>query len=477
MSNKNLLKSIFGYSISSWINVLFGLLYTVLSTRMLDPDVYGSISLFMNSSETVMYIICLGLDSSLIRFFNERPNNESKEIFQTKLILFSFINLFVVLFFVTIFLNKFEMFMFGRMSWFLTILLFVSAYTQLLLRFLNILYRMSFDIKKYTIQNILIQSSTKMLVLVAALYDPKFETIISVQVLGIAVIGISYIVLQKEIFTTKVFCKSNMIKNLVAGYTPVIKFALFSAPVYIMSYLNIVVTQNIVRAYLGVISLGIYSSVAIFGSLFSSTVSRGFSTFWSAYVYKNYKTDNDKIKEMSNYIVLVGILSMSVFVFLKDLLYVFIGERFQDGIYFFAMILSVNVIDFLSQASCYGINIARKNYITAFTNCLYVIANAIGVYIAASIWGLVGVAFSVMIIKSLYFWINTIISQKFYESIDGFGKIFLGWLLILIIASLPALGLDSIYIGLLNACLVGASVGIFYKQYKYVFLKLTIKLN
>lgn len=468
---RSFLRDIFGYSISSWVNVIIGMLYTVLSTRILTPDIYGSISLFMNSSEAVMYLICLGLDASFIRFFHERPNDESKELFQTKLIFLVTINLlFVYLIFTLLFFEKINSIMFGKTSWLLTVLLFVSSYTQLLLRFLNISYRMSFNIKKFTIQNILIQSSTKILVLIAACFSPNFEFIITTQVIGITVVAITYVFLQRKFFTGDVLDRNGVCfrENLVA-YLPVIKFALCSAPVYITSYFNIVVLQNIIKIILGVNSLGIYSSVSIFGALFSSTISKGFSTFWSAYVYKNYNNDNRRIKEMSNYIVLVGLVSMALFVLFKDALYIFIGDEYQSGIVFFTMILSVNVVDLLSQAGYYGIDIAKKNYITAITTSIYVALNALCVYYSAIYFGLVGVAFSVMLIKVILFYVNTLIAQRFYRSIDNMIRFSIGMLLILLIAILPALGLDKIYIDFAVFSLLVLSTIVFNKQYKRVF--------
>lgn len=474
-NEKSLIKSIFLFSISSWVNIVLGLVYTILSTRLLSPEIYGSVSVFMSSSNTLMYIICLGLDASLIRFFNERPNNESKQKFQTKMLFLVTINMLVIFFMATVlFFDQFNMFMFGRLSWFLTIMLFFSAYAHLLLRFLNISYRMSFDSKKYTIQNILIQSSTKVLTLVAALFNPTYEVVVLFQVTGIAIITVTYFIIQKNEIVENIF-KDN-VRNIYVGYSQVIKFALFSAPLYISTNINILLLQNIIRTTLGAVMLGIYSSVAIFGTLFSA-ISTGFSTFWSAYVYKNYDEDQKKIQEMSDYIVIVGLALICCFVLFKDILYLFIGKEYQEGIRFFSMMLSANVIDLLSQASYYGIDIVKKNYITAITNCVYLVINAVGAYCGAVRWGIIGAAFCIMLAKVLLFTINTVIAQHYYKSIAHPIKFFFGLFMILSVAVLPALDLKNLGVYVIVLLIILVEVLVFFKQFNNIYYAILDKFK
>lgn len=464
MSNeKSFVKSIFGFSISSWINIIFGFLYTILSTRLLIPEVYGMVSIFMSSSNTLMYVICLGLDASLIRFFNERPNSEKKQQYQTKTLFLITINLLVVFFIATVFLfDWFNMFMFGRLSWFLTIMVFVSAYAHLLLRFFNISYRMSFDIKKYTIQNVLIQSGTKIFTLVAALFKPTYETVILFQVCGIVFITLAYLILQrKDLFSSNLITKG---ERMFSGYSPVIKFALFSAPLYISMNLNTLLAQNIIKLTLGEVALGVYSSVAIFGTLFSA-VSAGFSTFWSAYIYKNYNSEQKKIETMSDYILLIALLAICGFVFFKDLLYVFIGEKYKDGIYFFSIVLMTNVIDLLSQATYYGIDIVKKNYITAITNCCYVAVNAIFVYIGARQWGVIGAVICMMTAKIILFSINTLIAQQFYKSIQNNMRFVIGFMMIIAVSIIPSFHQGIVISDIMVLIIFIISVFLFKNQY------------
>ena len=474
-NEKSLVKSIFGFSISSWVNIVFGLLYTILSTRLLAPEVYGMVSVFMNSSNVLMYIICCGLDASLIRFFNERPNLETKQTFQTKTLVISTVNLLVVFLISTVFLfEQFNSFMFGRLSWFLTVMLFVSAYAHLLLRFFNISYRMSFDIKRYTIQNILIQSSTKILTLIAAFMNPTYEVVIAFQVIGIVIITTIYSIIQRK----ELLCLNSLTikKGYFEGYAPVIKYAVFSAPLYISATLNLLLAQNVIKNVLGKTILGVYSSVAIFGTLFSA-ISTGFSTFWSAYVYKNYDNSRDKITSMSDYITLIAILAMSGFVLCKDILYLFIGEKYYSGIRFFSIVLMTNVIDLLSQATYYGIDIVKKNHITAITNCVYVCINALGAYLGAVRWGIIGATCCMLVSKLILFSLNTIIAQRYYKSIASVNRFIMGLIMIIVIAILPSFNMNIIKTSMIVLFMLGLSLLIYKEQYSLIFIMVKGKIR
>lgn len=472
---EGLIKSIFSYSISSWINIFVGLFYTIISTRVLAPEVYGMVSIFLSASNTIMYVVCLGLDASFIRFFNERPNEEKQNTFSFKLlfvitvvVLVSFLGTTILCF------EWFNQYMFGRVSWFLTIMLYTSVYSNLLLRFFNIIYRMSFNVKQYTIQNILIQSSMKLLVLIAALFNPTYEVVILFQVVGIALITAIYLKLQwKDIVPPLKWFKNNRIS--FCGYGSVFKYALFSAPLYISTNINVLLTQQAVRSSLGSTALGIYAAVNIFATLFGA-VQTGFSTFWSAYIYKNYDKEQEKIIAMTDYVMLVGTVSLGMFVILRKPLYLFIGEQYQSSVSFFTLILMVNVFNLLAQSTIYGIDIVKKNYITAITNCMYVVVNAIAVGIAAKGFGLLGVAYAVMIARLVLFIVNTIIAQHYYKTITNCTKFVFELILIITIAATPTFSSYTYAAEIITVCLMIFMAFIYKKQYSQIlgFLKTKI---
>lgn len=80
MSNQkeSLTLGILKYSISTWINLIVGLLSVVVTTRLINPHDYGLITIFISSTAFLMYILTLGLDSAFIRFYNDPPKGNTQ---------------------------------------------------------------------------------------------------------------------------------------------------------------------------------------------------------------------------------------------------------------------------------------------------------------------------------------------------------------------------------------------------------------
>ena len=86
---ESILKGTLKYSISTWINLIVGFISVIITTRIINPEVYGQISIFFSVSSVLMYFLTLGLDGALIRFYNEPPNGETSNQLIFKCIIIS----------------------------------------------------------------------------------------------------------------------------------------------------------------------------------------------------------------------------------------------------------------------------------------------------------------------------------------------------------------------------------------------------
>ena len=88
---ESLIKGVFKYSISTWANLVLGLLSVIITTRVLAPGDYGMITLFFSATASLMFIISFGMDGAYIRYYNEPPAGNTinqllyKNIFYTTL--------------------------------------------------------------------------------------------------------------------------------------------------------------------------------------------------------------------------------------------------------------------------------------------------------------------------------------------------------------------------------------------------------
>ena len=71
---KDLLVSIFKYSIATWVNFIIYGASLLLVAWFIPADTWGQLDIFISTSTLIMNICILGLDQSFMRFFNEPPS-------------------------------------------------------------------------------------------------------------------------------------------------------------------------------------------------------------------------------------------------------------------------------------------------------------------------------------------------------------------------------------------------------------------
>ncbi len=95
-TGKSFIKKFVGFSLAPWATFLLSFISAPISTRLFDPDVHGKINIFSTYSNFIGILILLGLDQAYARFFNERPNNRSKEYLFTFCISVAYSLIFVL---------------------------------------------------------------------------------------------------------------------------------------------------------------------------------------------------------------------------------------------------------------------------------------------------------------------------------------------------------------------------------------------
>lgn len=431
MAQESISKGVIKYSISTWANLVVGFISVIFTTRLLSPESYGIIAIFLSASTVIMYIVTMGLDGAMLRFYNEPPAGDTKEQLMYKVIVISTaICLFSGVLTTLLVGGWVSNYIFGFVSKTLVGLLFLHTLVNVIMRYLNISFRMAFKARQYTIQNILINCLSRVLTIIAALFTDDVYYIISVFVIGLAVVLLVYLISQRQEFIP--VGKNGVIDKRLSfmGYKEYFRFALFSAPTYIVTYLNIYLGQHIIQNNLGAYELGIYSSAGMFVTILAA-LQGGFGTYWSAYVYKNYNEDSSRIKMMHDYAMVFIILVVSSIVIGRDAIYLFIGKDFHSSKQFFSLLLLAPSLSFLMQTTAKGIEIAKKNQISLIAHIIAVIVNVVLCIYFTKVWGLIGAAFANALSGVFLYVMSTIYGQKYYKTIDNSFKSIVGTLLLI----------------------------------------------
>ena len=90
-NRKSFIRSIIGFSVSSWIGFVIGIISVPILTRLLDPVQFAVINQFNAAVLFFLSLVTLGMDSGLVRFFFEPPTGFNKNQLLGKCLWYSFL--------------------------------------------------------------------------------------------------------------------------------------------------------------------------------------------------------------------------------------------------------------------------------------------------------------------------------------------------------------------------------------------------
>ena len=415
MKNEGLdfIRSVFKFSISTWINFAVGLLTTIVLTRVFLPEVYAVVNLFNSTSLTLMSILCFGLDSAYLRFFYTPPNDEERSVFTGKLLGVSLfcsliVGTVVVLFFSAPFTEYFLQYNYN--SRILAVLLFISTTDQIILRYSSIAYRMDLDTKRFTTQAIVTNIIKNFAVLLALPFSSEIKWILSMAVVVMTIQAMVYLYLQRTCFFP------SRPSYRFDGYKDVFKFAIFTAPTAIIININSLLTKTIIGTNVGLNAVGIYVSSFSFSAVLT-VMKGGFGTYWAAYMYKNYKNKQRQIQIVHELIMFGLIIAFAILIAAKDIIYLLIGSDYHESKQIFSLVILSAVLLIAMETTIYGMSIRLKMGVSALMNVIYVVLNLILCGLWTVNYGIHGAAYASAVSSTIFFITMTIAGQHYYKSI------------------------------------------------------------
>jgi len=407
------------FSIPSWIGFIINIVSVAIITRYFLPDAYGLINTFNASSTLIMGLVCLGLDSGFIRYFFEPPDGFNRNrLFLISILIPLLILLVLSAVSLTVASTRLSIFIFGMDNFFLMILLFGNVISLLVIRFVTIYYRMEGNTFLYAILSIAMQLALKGSLVFAALIKPDYEFAILSSVIAMISMVVAFL-----FFTGRTLFPSRKTYSIVEikSLTQLFIYSLYTWPVPILLYFNTLATLIIIRVKLGNEAVGIFASVSVFIGVIA-VLQAGFSTFWSGYMFENYKTQVLRITRMHDYISFFIIVLMACFVLFRDAMFLLLGAKYQVSKPFFALLLLYPLLLLLSETTCYGISIAKKTNLLLIVTFSSVLLNLGTIWLLIPSWGLLGACFGSAVAGFVFFAAQSYYGQKYYRSIEHAGR-------------------------------------------------------
>jgi len=433
--SRSFLKNVAYYSVPIWVSFALNFISVPIKTRLFLPEEIGKINLFSTYLTMFIQIALLGLDQAFVRFYYEPPKNNTKQSLMRICLIFNICTATIISIIIFLIRKKLSNAIIGEYNIYIIIYLAICIYANIFLRISNLYYRMENNVIMYSIQVIILAIIGKILYAVVAFWNPKYNYAILVITLGYLLVSIIYFIIQKEILTD-VYTEYN--KETIYS---IFKFGLPLIPVTLLSWLNNSIGQFFLKKYSNFSTIGIYSNAIAIASIIS-LIQTGFNTYWSPFVYANYKNENSKIKVIHQVLTYVMVTVGLAIIFNQDIIFLLIGQKFKSSKVYFPLLLVSPICYTVAETTGIGINISKKSYLNAITFGCSVIVNIFLCYILMPKLGVIGAAISAAISGIIMLIIKTFIGERYYKCVSNYYKTFSA-ILILVLGSFLNIALSE----------------------------------
>lgn len=449
MQAKEFLKNITRYCIPSIFSAIVGIIAIPIISKIYSTSDYGKINLFYSVGNMLLYIVLLGLDSAYIRFYFEPPKGFNKDKLFALSLYIGLLNTLIIACVSSIcFPEIVSNYLFGEVNRFLIILMAVYIIGLILFRLLSIETRMENKAFMFNLQQILLIVTNRVSFVLIAFFTTDYRysiAAISISSLGL---GMVFYFIQKGIKIISL----NGIKY--AFLKDIFLFAIPLMPTMVMTWINNSAAKMILSGYGAFELLGIFSIATSLANVFS-IIPSAFGTYWSPFMYSNYNTQQEFIKKVHNYILLLS-LGMVLAVFsMQDILYFFVNGEYRESQPYFLLIMLSPIQSLLCETTSYGINLQNKTKFNLYVSLLaggFNILACILLYPIFKIWGIVVGISGASLIQLI---VKTVIGQKMYVSIEKKFKTYMGYLLIVVLCISNIVAYKNYQIRLLFVVLIG----------------------
>lgn len=422
-----LVSGAFKFSIATWINAILYFVFLLVGPILLRQaeGLYADFGIFYDASMTLMNLAMLGLDHAYIRFFHNPPKGIKDERSLAGVCLgFSLGSVVALALAVNLAFPRLvtDVFFSGvNINWRIGVYLFANVFLLVLARYFNITYRMQQNTRMYTIQTVLLQFFSRMFFIFGAFFTLSLESLVLTNLAGLGAFVVIFFLLQRRsMLPDKVEAKKGSLG-------PLFKYGVPLVPTAIFQYFNALVAKVYVKDRMGAVESDVYTFVSYL-SLALGIIQTGFATFWSAFIFGNYKTEQQKIIKAHDFLMFLIMALMAALIFLQPLIFWFFGLLNANnalGAPIFGLMLFAPMLLIISETTVYGINIAKKTYFDTIAIAISVGVNFALCLVLIPRLGMAGAAMAGAVSGAAMFLFRTPIAQRFYKTMDSQARTYL----------------------------------------------------
>lgn len=434
MDAKSFIGDTLKYAFPSVISALVTIVAIPLITRLYPASDYGIISLYYSMGTLLASLFTLGLTNACVRFFYEPPHDAtSKQLFNFTFFVGILVTS-VVFVFTYIFAGQtVSIYLFGSYDPIALVLFFIYIISTICYRLQMQFARLSGSVISFNAQQIAYIVSNKLLFVVAVGYSTDY--IYAILLITVATAAEVLFVGSRSLKFEKALPGSKAKKDMLTFSLPLLPK---DAAVMIDSSVGKLIPSFFQDFY----SLGVLAMATTIANAFA-LIGSAFSVYWGPFVYKNYKTDQQFIKQIHNYVVLASIaMTLAVFLF-QDALFLMLDDSYRVSQSYFMLLMLMPAQILISETTTYGITLANKTNIAMVISLVSCSANLLISFFLYPFLGPLSCAIGIGVSSVLRLTIGTIEGQKFYSSISSARQTTYGVVVIAIVCVINLLVFNS----------------------------------
>lgn len=428
-SKSSVVKSLFGFSLPTWINAAIGILAVPLVTRLFDPETLGKFNLFCTYGYILSCIALAGLNQGFMRFYHEPLDNSSSNGLFKLCTALALGFTFVVGVFVLVLGYPLSTAIVGEFRWYVPICLVVYLFSCVILNMIQSSYRMQNLLLSYGLLTILMNVCAKITYAGAIAFED--------QLIGaIVLFAFSYfsIALIFGIRTASCIKHEPLFFNK-QNVLPLLKYSLPLMPVLFIAQINTALPKLLISEHLDYSQVGIYAAAYSLVSIIS-IVQSGINVFWPPFIYNNYQKNPQYLSSGHLLITFAMTIFGLAIILFQDVIYLIIGESYRQSQAFFALLLFSPICYTISETTGVGINLSKKTYLNIINYAVTIAITFTLCFLLIPAMGLTGAAISVAIAALCMLVCKSLLGERYFQVIKNPARSFFAPLFFLLVAVL-----------------------------------------
>ncbi len=410
--SQNVLFSIIGFSLASWISAALNFIVLPISTRVFNTTELAKVNLFYSVVTIVMNFTCFGLDQGYVRFFSEYKSEKEKKGLFSVCLYGSSVVLLILIILAIPFSHNLSYWITGVETNNLIIIeLAICLLTQLVYRYICLYYRLQNTVISYTVFAVLSSAIIKISYLISASFNATGEAAIFVMsITSLLFLIIVTIPLRSKI--TWVLDYKHYINR------DVFKYCIPLIPVTFLIQINTYIPQYAIRYFGNFSELGVFSTAVTLSSILT-LIQSGINVVWSPYVFANHDKDLNNIWKLQRIISLIVVACGIGLMLFKDLIVLILGNNYRGAVRYLPLLIVAPVLSTISETTGVGTLLEKKGYINLLISLVGIVVNCVAAVLFTKFLGAIGAAMSSAITAFAVFLLKTILGQKYFKSVEN----------------------------------------------------------